>query len=133
MVILLGAGLGSVYFCRINLRPRACQATEVWWNFGRGAEKDSGCWYSSEAESQGPGKMCHLRGHMYLGWELFCPQSSRVACMVGPKLCPCFHSSLKIQCQKGHGHPSLRGKNKLGRDVGVNNSGSVFEFLLFRS
>lgn len=52
-------------------------------------------------------------------------QKARVACMVGPKLCLCFHSSLKIQCQKGHSHPSLRGKNKLGRDDGVNNSGSV--------
>jgi hypothetical protein len=49
--------------------------------------------------------------------------------MVGPKPCLCFDSSLKIQCQEGHGHPSLGGKNKSGRDGGVNNSGSVLSSL----
>lgn len=76
MVILLGVGPGSAYFCRPNLRPRACQATETWWNFGRVTEEeDSGCWYSFETKPlrKGPGKMCHLCGHMHLGWELFNP------------------------------------------------------------
>lgn len=91
-------------------------------------EEDSGCWCRSEAKSWGLGKMCHLHGHRHTVWEFFhpFPQSSRVPCMVGPKLCLCFYSSsLKIQCQKGHGHPSLSGKNKSGRDDGDNNSGSV--------
>lgn len=39
--------------------------------------------------------MCHLHGHRHTVWELFrpLPQGSRVACMVGPKLCLYFYSS----------------------------------------